>query len=151
MSEGAGSVSLIRCRVIFGDTDAGGIVYHPRYLEMAERGRSELMRALGLDVGALFARRNLGLALRSAVLRFHAPALYDDWLSVRTALEKLGAASSIWTTHIRRGGSLICVARAEIVCIDRLRRQPVLYPEDVLRAFRRARGVEAGPAGGEAS
>ena len=151
MSGGAGSASLIRCRVIFGDTDAGGIVYHPRYLEMAERGRSELMRALGLDVGELFARRNLGLALRSAVLRFHAPALYDDWLSVRTALEKLGAASSIWITHIRRGGSLICVARAEIVCIDRLSRQPVLYPEDLLRVFRRARGGAAGPAGGEAS
>lgn len=151
MSDGSGSASLIRCRVIFGDTDAGGIVYHPRYLEMAERGRSELMRALGLDVGELFVRRNLGLALRSAVLRFHAPALYDDWLSVRTALEKLGAASSTWVTHIRRGGSLLCVARVEIVCIDRQRRQPILYPEDVLRVFRRARGGVAGPAGGEAS
>ena len=152
MIERTGSAaSLFRCRVIFGDTDAGGIVYHPRYLEMAERGRSELMRALGLDVGVLFAHRNLGLALRSAVLKFHAPAVYDDWLSVRTAVERLGAASSIWVSHIRRGGSLLCVARVEIVCIDRLSRQPVVYPEEVLRVFRLARNAVAGPSGKEAS
>ena len=146
MIERTGSAaSLFRCRVIFGDTDAGGIVYHPRYLEMAERGRSELMRALGLDVGVLFAHRNLGLALRSAVLKFHAPAVYDDWLSVRTAVERLGAA------QLDLGGSLLCVARVEIVCIDRLSRQPVVYPEEVLRVFRLARNAVAGPSGKEAS
>jgi len=104
--------AVTTCRVIFGDTDAGGVVYHPRYLEMAERGRNELMRAAGLDVGILFEHRRLSLALRSADLKFHVPAQVDDHLTIRSAVERLGAASSRWISRIRRGGTLVCTVRA---------------------------------------
>ena len=59
--------------MIFGDTDAGGIVY-PRYLELAERGRNEIMRHVGLDVGHLFAVEKFVFALRACQLKFHRPA-----------------------------------------------------------------------------
>ena len=127
------------CRVIFGDTDAGGVVYHPRYLEMAERGRNELMRAAGLDVGSMFEHRRLSLALRSADMRFHVPAQFDDHLIIRTRVEKLGAASSRWISRIRRGGTLVCTVRAELVCMDRFSRRPIRYPDDLRCAFERMR------------
>ena len=130
---------VVTCRVIFGDTDAGGVVYHPRYLEMAERGRNELMRAAGLDVGNLFEHRRLSLALRSADMKFHVPAQFDDRLVVRTAVERLGAASSRWTSRIHRGGTLVCTVRAELVCMDRFSRRPILYPDDLRRLFERMR------------
>ena len=132
-------VAVTTCRVIFGDTDAGGVVYHPRYLEMAERGRNELMRAVGLDVGNMFEHRRLSLALRSADMKFHVPALFDDHLTIRTAVEGLGAASSRWTSRIRRGGTLVCTVRAELVCMDRFSRRPILFPDDVRGIFERAR------------
>ncbi len=31
-------------RVLYGDTDAGGVVYNANYLRYFERGRTELMR-----------------------------------------------------------------------------------------------------------
>lgn len=31
-------------RVIYGDTDSGGVMYHANYLRLAEIGRTELMR-----------------------------------------------------------------------------------------------------------
>ncbi len=127
--------AVTTCRVIFGDTDAGGIVYHPRYLEMAERGRNELMRAVGLDLGDMFEHRRLGLALRSADMKFHVPALFDDRLTIRTAVERLGAASSMWISRIRRGGTLVCTVRAELVCMDRFSGRPILYPDDVRGVF----------------
>ena len=133
------AVAATTCRVIFGDTDAGGVVYHPRYLEMAERGRNELMRAAGLDVGDLFEHRRLSLALRSADMRFHIPALFDDHLTVRTEVERLGAASSGWISRIRRGGTLVCTVRAELVCMDRFSRRPILYPDDLRCVFERMR------------
>src|SRR5207237_3692882 len=34
-------------RVYYEDTDASGIVYYANYLKFAERGRTEMMRALG--------------------------------------------------------------------------------------------------------
>jgi len=129
--------AVTACRVIFGDTDAGGVVYHPRYLEMAERGRNELMRAAGLDVGNIFEHRRLSLALRSAVMKFHVPAHFDDHLVIRTGVERLGAASSRWVSRIRRGGTLVCTVRAEIVCMDRFGRRPILFPDDLRCVFER--------------
>ncbi|MCY4467522.1 MAG: YbgC/FadM family acyl-CoA thioesterase [Thiotrichales bacterium] len=145
----AAAAAVTTCRVIFGDTDAGGVVYHPRYLEMAERGRNEFMRAAGLDVGNLFEHRRLSLALRSADMTFHVPAQFDDRLTVRTGVERLGAASSRWVSRIRRGGTLVCTVRAEIVCMDRFSRRPILYPDDLrcvfeqMRSRASARGQEA--------
>ena len=131
--------AVTTCRVIFGDTDAGGVVYHPRYLEMAERGRNELMRAVGLDVGKLFEHRRLSLVSRSADMKFHVPAQFDDHLTIRTSVDRLGAASSRWTSRIRRGGTLVCTVRAELVCMDRFSRRPILYPDDLRCAFERMR------------
>ena len=140
----ARTAAATTCRVIFGDTDAGGVVYHPRYLEMAERGRNELMRAGGLDVGSLFEHRRLSLALRSAEMRFHVPAQFDDHLTIRTSVERLGAASSRWVSRIRRGGTLVCTVRADLVCMDRFSRRPVPYPDDLRGAFERMRsGIRA--------
>ena len=139
MNARAAPAVVTTCRVIFGDTDAGGIVYHPRYLEMAERGRNECMRAAGLDLGGMFEHRRLGLALRSVGMRFHAPALFDDYLTIRTVLGRLGAARSTWVTRISRGGTLLCTVRAEIVCMDRCLGRPVPYPEDLRCVFERTR------------
>lgn len=127
---------VTRTRVIFGDTDAGGIVYHPRYLEMAERGRNELTRSLGLDVGKLFSEDGYGLALRSCDLKFHAPALFDDLLTIHTHISKLRAASSVLTTKIKRGPTEICTINAEIICMDRKIHRPVMFPDHVAGAFR---------------
>lgn len=133
------TAAVITCRVIFGDTDAGGVVYHPRYLEMAERGRNELMRAAGLDVGDLFEHRRLSLVSRSADMKFHFPARFDDRLTIRTSLDRLGAASSWWVSRIRRGGTLVCTVRADLVCMDRFSRRPILYPDDLRCALERMR------------
>jgi tol-pal system-associated acyl-CoA thioesterase len=126
---------VTRTRVIFGDTDAGGIVYHLRYLEMAERGRNELTRSLGLDVGKLFAEDGYGLALRSCDLKFHTPALFDDLLTIHTHISKLRAASSVWTTKIKRGPTEICTVHAEIICMDRAAHRPEMFPDHVAAAF----------------
>ena len=143
-SDGAAPTAAITtCRVIFGDTDAGGVVYHPRYLEMAERGRNELMRGAGMDVGALHEHRRLGLALRSVDMKFHGPASFDDRLTIRTTVERIGAASSTWTTRIRRGGTLVCTVHAELVCMDRSHGRPIVYPDDVRRVFEQARSGTA--------
>lgn len=117
--------------VIFGDTDAGGVVYHARYLEIAERGRNEAGRSVGLDVGELFKKRRLALALRSVAMAFHAPAVFDDILILDTHIEKLGAASATWVTRIQKGDKPICTVRAEMICIDLTAHAPKRFPEDV--------------------
>ena len=129
-------------RVIFGDTDAAGIVYHPRYLELAERGRNEIMRQLGLNVGDLFAKDGFGLAIRSCSLKFLAPARFDDVLLIRTNIDKLKAASATWTSSIKRGPEDICQVTTEIVCMDRFNHQSALFPDKVMAAFKAAEDLK---------
>ncbi len=133
-----------RYRIIFGDTDAGGIVYHPRYLELAERGRNETMRQVGLDVGKLFADEGFGLALRSLEMKFLAPAKFDDLLVIRTSIGRLRSASATWITLIQRGPTDICTVSAEIICMDRTRHVPAMFPPHVVTAFDRAIALKTG-------
>jgi len=47
--EGVNVEHVATVRVIFGDTDAGGIVYYGNYLRWFEVGRMELMRRKGFS------------------------------------------------------------------------------------------------------
>ena len=46
---------LLPLRVYYEDTDFSGVVYHASYLRFLERGRTEFIRALGIDQAALHA------------------------------------------------------------------------------------------------
>ena len=56
-------------RVYYEDTDAGGIVYHARYLGFAERARGEAMRAVDASVMELLNDFGLCFVVRQASLR----------------------------------------------------------------------------------
>ncbi|MEK9662632.1 MAG: thioesterase family protein, partial [Alphaproteobacteria bacterium] len=51
-------------RVYYEDTDAGGVVYYANYLRFAERARTELLRAVGVDHRTLLAEDGLMFAVR---------------------------------------------------------------------------------------
>jgi acyl-CoA thioester hydrolase len=80
-------------RVYYEDTDAVGVVYHANYLRFAERGRTEMLRCLGLEHGGLSARLGLAFAVRRCLVDYLVPARLDDRLEVRTGLARLGGAS----------------------------------------------------------
>ncbi len=79
-------------RVYYEDTDAGGIVYYANYLKYAERGRTELLRHLGVNQSALRSESGLIFAVSDCHIRYRLPARLDDRLLVRTKVTSLGAA-----------------------------------------------------------
>lgn len=80
-------------RVYYEDTDAAGIVYHASYLCFTERGRSEMMRALDIDLARMWNDDGFVFVLHSAEVKYRRPARLGDLLTVETALVELGAAS----------------------------------------------------------
>ena len=66
------------------------VVYHAHYLVWFEIGRTELLRDLGCSYASLEADQGLYLPLREIGARYHAPARYDDRLSVHTRLTSVG-------------------------------------------------------------
>ncbi|MDX9835043.1 MAG: acyl-CoA thioesterase, partial [Desulfobulbus sp.] len=66
-------IFTVSYRVIYGDTDAAGVVYNANYLRYFEIGRTEMMRAWVLPYSAI---EQLGFVLpvTETYLRFKAPA-----------------------------------------------------------------------------
>ena len=79
-------------RVSYGETDAMGVVYYANYLHLFERGRSELIRNLGLSYSVV-EERGIFLPVREASCRYLAPARYDDVIHIRTGLTGQSRAS----------------------------------------------------------
>lgn len=80
-------------RVYYEDTDAGGIVYHARYLHFAERARTECLRALGHTAASLLRDHGVLIAVKALTMDFRAPAVLDDMLAVDTVIAHIGGAS----------------------------------------------------------
>jgi len=71
-----------KVRVYWEDTDAGGVVYHSRYLNFFERARTEWLRSLGVDQLKLAQEENVLFAIRHMDIDFEQAARLDDELDV---------------------------------------------------------------------
>ena len=72
-------------RVIYGDTDTMGVVYHANYLRWFEIGRTELFRHMGLPYREIESR-GLMLPVSEVNCKYHVPAKYDDVLVIEARL-----------------------------------------------------------------
>jgi acyl-CoA thioester hydrolase len=102
-----GGVHRLPLRVYYEDTDAGGIVYHANHLKFAERARTEMLRCLGLDHGAMRERFGLAFAVRRCRVDYLAPARLDDALLIETRLVRLGGASLDLEQRVTRADGLL--------------------------------------------
>jgi tol-pal system-associated acyl-CoA thioesterase len=82
-------------RVYFEDTDAGGVVYHSRYLNFFERARTEMLRAIGISQTELREKHNLIWVVLDISVKFKKAARLDD--------ELLVSAELLWVKGVRQG------------------------------------------------
>jgi acyl-CoA thioester hydrolase len=106
----------IPIRVYWEDTDAGGVVYHARYVAFLERARSDALRALGRGQQAL-QQSGLVFAVHSMQLDFLRPARLDDQLQVTAQVERLGRASVVFSQRILRGEELLLTAQVKVASL----------------------------------
>ena len=89
--DGAGNFVLL-LRPYYQDTDAGGVVYHTRYLEFAERARNELLRSFALPTTLIAEQEGVLFALRSLTAEWLKPAHLEVLLAVKTCPVALSGA-----------------------------------------------------------
>lgn len=92
------------CRVLYGDTDAAGVVYYANYLRYFEKGRTEYMRDLVLTYREIEAQ-GLVLPVIECYSRYKAPAAYDDLLTIETSLVEVKNVSCRFHYRIYKIGS----------------------------------------------
>jgi acyl-CoA thioester hydrolase len=113
-----GSAHLYPLRVYYADTDAGGVVYHARFLDFAERGRTEMMRSLDTEGFYRTDGKGMLIMVRAAEIDYRKPAALDDLLTVRTCLLQIGGASFALEQQIWREQVLLAVLKITLVCVS---------------------------------
>ena len=106
-------------RVYYEDTDAEGIVYYANYLKFAERGRTEMLRAAGIEHSVFWRRHGVGFAVRKVTADYLAPARLDDALAVHTRITSIRGASLLVEQIIRRGAEDLVRLLVRIACVNR--------------------------------
>jgi acyl-CoA thioester hydrolase len=126
-----------RYRVYWEDTDAGGVVYHARYLAFFERGRSDWLMAMGFPQVPMRERDNRLFVVRRIDIRFVAPARLEDELAITIDVEHLRSASLTFNQHMHRVGDeqLLATARVDAACLAADRFAPARMPEDLRAAI----------------
>ncbi|QEO17131.1 tol-pal system-associated acyl-CoA thioesterase [Acetobacter vaccinii] len=122
------STHSIDFRVYYEDTDAGGIVYHARYLAFAERARTEAIRSLGHPVSELERDHGLVFVVRDVHLSYKAPLRLDDVLSIHTRLTELGAASCRLEQIVTKGDQHCALVDVKLACIRTDNGRPARFP-----------------------
>jgi acyl-CoA thioester hydrolase len=127
----------LMARVYYADTDFSGVVYHARYLEFFERGRSDFLRLAGVHHSEL-AGGSHGEALiwivRRMEIDFRSPARMDDVLTIDTRTVKISGARISMAQQILRGDDLLVEAKVEAAIVGANGR-PRRFPEGWIAAF----------------
>ena len=109
-------------RVYFEHTDFSGVVYHARYLDFLEHGRSDYVRLLGvhhrdLQEGAY--GDSLAFAVHRMEIDFRNAARIDDVLTIETDRGRLQGARLTFDQRISRDEQPIINALVTVVLVNR--------------------------------
>ncbi|HKJ71401.1 MAG TPA: tol-pal system-associated acyl-CoA thioesterase [Gammaproteobacteria bacterium] len=130
-------VGELPVRVYYEDTDHGGGVYYANYLRFFERGRTELLRALGFEQDELARNHQVLFVVRRVEVDYLRPAVFNDRLRVVSEVSDLGRARVVFDQAVYREGELrpLCQASVEVACVEPKAFRPARIPEGIRRAL----------------
>lgn len=112
-----GGRHVLPLRIYYEDTDAQGIVYYGNWLRFLERGRTELLRSIGLEHSSLRADSGLNWVVRRCTIDYLKPARLDETIEVVTGCGELRGASLDMVQEVHRGEDLLVRAELLIACM----------------------------------
>ena len=112
-----GGRHILPLRIYYEDTDAQGIVYYANWLRFLERGRTELLRMIGLEHGALRAESGINWVVRRCTIDYLKPARLDEIVDIVTACGEMRGASLDMIQEARRGEEVLVRAELLVACM----------------------------------
>ena len=112
----------LNIRIYFEDTDSGGIVYHSKYLNFAERARTELLRKINIDQSIIEKKYGLIFVVKKLNINYISTASLDDSLVVKTKILELNKAKVIFSQLIYKNKILISKLEVTVCCLNKNRK-----------------------------
>ena len=126
-------------RVIYGDTDAGQVVYYANYLRWFESGRREIFRGLEIDYIALD-KRGIITPVVEAHCNYYYPARYDDIVVIETRISEVKEKSIRFDYKIFRkeDRKLLAAGHTINVFVNKKKMKSMRIPDDLKKILRLA-------------
>lgn len=122
-------------RVRYGETDQMGYCYYGNYAQYFEVGRVEALRSLGLSYKTL-EEEGYMLPVSEFSVKYKAPALYDDLLTIETVITKIDGARLFFTyTITNEAGKTIATANTTLVFVSKESMRPTSPPSIFLELW----------------
>ena len=120
------------------DTDFQGVVYHANYLKYFERARSQFLIENNLSQTDAIAKRNESYVIKTINLSYYHPAILEDELTVKTEIDLVSKARTIFFQSIlnSKNDTLICKGEVEVCFIDNNSGKPKAFPLGLLNLFK---------------
>ena len=124
-------------RVIYGDTDAGQVVYYGNYFRWFESGRREIFRNLKINYVDLLKRNILTPVVEAHCNYFH-PARYDDVVVIETRIAEIKEKSVRFEHKIyrRKGRKLLAKGHTVNVFVNASKLKSIKIPEDIRKKIK---------------
>lgn len=125
-------------RVYIEDTDAGGIVFHARYLHYMERARTEWLGSCGVGLRAGLAD-NISYVVQRLNIHYAVPARLDDQLLVTAGPVAYGRVWMNFRQRVLRASDrkLLCEADVRVACVALDTGRPRRLPEKMQDLLKR--------------
>ncbi|MDR3208854.1 MAG: acyl-CoA thioesterase [Rickettsiales bacterium] len=111
---------IFNFRIAYADTDAGGIVYHARYIEIAERARMDMFKDVNDSDG--------GFVIRKLSVKYLRPLRLGDAFQVETRFIGHGAATLDIEQKFVKDGEAYAVMTGTAAYVNKALK-PVRIPE----------------------
>lgn len=121
-------VHIFNFSVAFADTDLQGIMYHGRYIEVAERARTNWSKDI------LVPDNDFGFIIRELTIKYKAPLRLNDNFCVETKTIKIGAASMVVEQKFVKGETVCAIMNITIAYLGS-DMHPKAIPETVINAL----------------
>ena len=99
----------MKIRIYYEDTDAGGVVYHTKYIAFCERARSEVFFQNGVTFD------EDGFVVRDIQATFLKPAKLGDLIEVKTKIDLIKRSFVNITQKIYKDENLFFEAKIKLV------------------------------------
>ena len=112
--------------VAYADTDAEGIMYHGRYIEIGERARTNWSKNVVIPDG------DLGFVVRELNIKYSKPLLLGEDFQVHTTPIKIGSASMVIEQKFVKDDKICAIMNITIAYIGGDMR-PKAMPDTIIK------------------
>ncbi|MDR2012685.1 MAG: acyl-CoA thioesterase [Rhodanobacter sp.] len=132
---------MIDYLVSYADTDAGGVLHHARYIELAEHGYHAWLKHRSLSFRKLSQEHDLSMVVYDLAAKYKSAIFLEDEIQIATQLHAIDRKGLEWNTRILKNEVIAFSVRTKMACIAVATRSIVSVPDFLLKRLEHEVGI----------